>query len=191
MDLFILDDKGIPVPKPELLLIESFSELWKRIRKIDGDADGRKKTQNRKELGYIYFQGKFDSRFKLKKGAEKENAIRKLIGLAPEWIPDELVKQCLIEYVELQVTASSEYVSSLEGTVNSLAKYLNASKEKLDTGNINSVAPREVKELLSIINDSANLLDNITKAKAVLLKEQDALSTGKKGRGLNKFEMPD
>jgi hypothetical protein len=198
MKLFILDEKTkLPIANPELLTIKCFAELIRRNRKIDGDGDGRRKTLNEKELSYIYFNGVFDSRFKLKRDKEKEDAIKKLIGLDTitvngnplNWEPDSLVKECLSEFRELQVTASSEYVTSLEGTISALSKYLTNAKQQLETGTLTTVSPQDIKALLSVINDSPSTLDTIAKAKSILQKEQDALATGRKGRTVNKFEL--
>jgi hypothetical protein len=189
MKIFYIDEKTqLPLPTAEALLIDSFDKIWKRTRKIDGDADGRKKTFNKKELGYIYYQGVYDSRFKRLTQEEKEKKVRELLGLPEIWKPDEVVEQAIIEYVNIQITTSSEIVASLEGTGSALAKYLVSIKDKLATGAINV---KEVKDIMDIINGMPTTLDSILKAKAVLEKEQNALLTGRKGRSFNKFEMKD
>lgn len=189
--LFTIDEKTqLPIPTAEALILDSFSKAWKRVKKIDGDADGRKKTFNTKELGYVYFQVMFDPRLKLKEGTEREIFVKRMLALPDDWSADEVIKQCIEDYREWMKTPSSEYVSSLEGTVGALAKYLNNAKAAISIGTMESVTPKDVKDLMSVINDSPTMLDTVVKAKAVLQKERDALATGRKGRSLNKFEMP-
>jgi len=199
MNLFVLDEKTkLPVPSPEALTIKCFFELWRRSRKVDGDHDGRDKMLNRMELAYVYFQEKFDSRFKLKAGKDREDAVKKLIGLDRvtvngkplEWEPDDLVKQCRKEFADTQVTASSDFVSSLEGTVKSLSKYLDGIQKQLEAGNVEVISPKDVKDIIGIINDAPDLMKKIEQAKLVLQNQQDALIKGRKERNVNKFELP-
>lgn len=189
MKLFYIDEKTqLPLPTAEALLLDSFDKVWKRVRKIDGDADGRKKIINKKELGYVYYQGVYDSRFKRLNEEEKEKKVKEILGLPETWKPDELIKQCIEVYIDMQITASSEIVSSLEGTGSALAKYLVSLKDKLSSG---AIPVKDVKDVMDIIKNMPETLDNILKSKAVLEKEQNALLTGRKGRSFNKFEMKD
>lgn len=190
MELFILNpETKLPEIHPSTLTIECFRQLWKRLRPIDGDRDGRKKLYNTKELGYIYFTGKYDSRFKTLSPVDRDKKIKDLIGLSEDWIPDDLVKQCLDVWIDAQITPSLEFVSSLEGTISALAKYMNTVKTAISAGNLATVYPSTIKEIIAIIKDSPNLVNDIAKAKTVLQNEQEALATGRKGRKFNKYEM--
>lgn len=190
MELFTLNiDTKLPEIHPSTLSIDCFKQLWKRNRPIDGDRDGKKKLHNTKELGYVYFTGKYDSRFKTLSPNDKTQRIRELLTLSDEWQPDEIVKDCLSVYVEAQITPSLELVLSLEGSVAAIAKYIKAANTTIALGNMASVYPSTIKEIIAIIKDSPNLVNDIAKAKTVLQNEQEALATGRKGRAFNKFEM--
>lgn len=191
MELFTMNpETKLPTIHPAALTIKCFKELWTRKRPIDGDHDGRKKLFNEKELGYVYFTGKYDSRFKLHTPEARDAKIKVLVDLPNAWKADVLVKECIGVWEDAQVTASMEYVLSLEGTVSALAKYMTTAKATIATGNLQSVDPGTIKEIIQIIKDSGNLIADVAKAKQILQKEQDALATGKKGRSFNKFEMP-
>ena len=62
--MYINPETKLPQPTAESLLIPEFLEIWQRVHKIDGDRTGTKKTRNLQELGYVYFHGVYDSRFK-------------------------------------------------------------------------------------------------------------------------------
>lgn len=192
MEILILDQETrLPTITAQALVMECFYDLWRRVRKIDGDHDGRRKIHNLKELGYIYFQGKYDSRFKMMEDKEREEKIRSITGLPLDWKPDTLVEKCLEEYKNTQVTQSSELVSSLEGIAGALTSYLKNIKASISGGNITTVKPDTIKDVLDLIKQIPEVINDLARAKAALDREQNALATGKKGRTLNKFEIPD
>jgi len=49
---------------------------------------------------------------------------------------------------------------------------------------------RDINEFLDVLDRIPKTIDNLKKAEATLEREQEALAKGRKGRGLNKFEMP-
>jgi hypothetical protein len=187
MELMVLNSETkLPEPHPALLLISCFNKLMKRIRPIDGDRNGSKKIMNMKELGYIYFWGRYDSRFRLMKDTDKEKKIRQLLNIPDEWIADELVRECLELYKDSQWTASSALVLSLEGTEQAMATYMNLLKDRLTAG---TLEPKEVKEIQAIIDGIPTMIDNVRRARDTVHKEINALATGRNGRQPNKFEL--
>lgn len=188
MKLFEIDEvTKLPVPTAECRTIASINEIVRRIRKIDGDADGRKKTRNMQELAYIGLTGVYDSRFRLLGPEERDVKVRKLIGLPEDWKPDQLVLQGLEDYKETQLSETSELVDVLSNTIKSLTKFADNSQKQMAALGINAGA--EVKVFLDTLNKIPETVDNLKKAKDQLSREQDALSRGKKGRNLNKFEL--
>lgn len=187
-NLMTLDPKTkLPIPSADLLNTDAFSKLWRLRLKVPGDSDGREKLQNSRICGYIYFHTIYDSRFKNMNKDERESKIKKLVGLDADWIPDELVHQCMTIFGDLQITSSRELVDSLEGIASSFAKFIIAKKPALDNG---SIEMDDAKKLLDIIDRAPNTIETISKAKAVLNKERDATATGRKDRQINKFELP-
>jgi hypothetical protein len=187
MKLLIIDERTkLPVPSPEALLIPSILEIWTRKQKIDGDRDGLKKTRNLQEIGFIYFNCVFDSRFRLYKGEQKIEKIKELLKLPPDWKPDEEVIEGIKVYGNTQITGGSNLVYSLEGTADGLASWVALKKPLLDDGRLKS---SEVKDLISIINALPETLKKIEEAKETLVKELSSKSSGRKNRQINKFEL--
>lgn len=190
MDLFDIDEvTKLPIPKAELLLVPEFKEINRRSRPIDGDSDGRKKVHNYKELGYIYFVGKWDSRFKLKSVKDKDAEVKKLLKLPDEWIPDEVVKAALNIYIDLQVTESTELEASLSGSIQSLTDYIKSGNEALKTSSLNNA--KNVSEFLDIVDRISKTVDQLKQTREKLRREQEAVAKGRKGRTFNYFEIPD
>lgn len=191
-DLMVLDDKTkLPTINPALFTIKCFYELWRRRKKVDGDATGEQKKFNLKELAYVFFTGKYDSRFKWDEPEIKHSKIVNLVDLPEDWRPDDIVKDCINEWMLAQVTASSELVFSLEGGAHAVSKYLRTVTVAISTGTILTIEPKQVKEVMDIMDRAPSTIDNVKKARAVLEKEQNSLSTGRKDRLVNKFELVD
>lgn len=190
MKLFDLDEKTkLPVPSGELLMIPIFKELIKRKRPIDGDYDGRLKHFNMMELAYIYFMGVWDSKFKLHKESDKILAVKKLIGLPEEWKPDLSVLEALNTYVELQITESSGLAEVLGKTVQNLTIFLENGQQTIATLGIDRA--EDVSEFLAILDKVPKTVEQLKQTREKLLREQEAIGKGRKGRTLNKFEVPD
>jgi|SRR5688572_15015280 len=188
MRLIVIDSETkLPVPSPEAFLIPDLRDLWRRRIPIDGDRDGNKKIRNLQEFGYVYFQGVWDSRFKLYDSEERVEKIREILKLPKEWFPDELVRNCVSVFRETQVTASLELVDSMNGANADLAKWIKAKRLAIKQG---TASPRDVAEILNIIERAPKVIEDVQKAYEVLKREQDALTTGRKGRKLNYFEIP-
>jgi hypothetical protein len=177
----------LPEPTPELLLIGDFKDLMKRVKRVDGDADGRKKTMNLMEIGYIYFSCTYDSRFKLMDVEERERKIRELVGFSHDWQPDDLVKRCLNIYADTQVTESTELVINLTKSIQGLVKYLANAQKQLPSCTIEDA--KTINEYLNTLDRIPKTVENLRQAKAQLDREHDALNRGMKGRTLNKYEL--
>jgi len=177
----------LPEPTPELLLIGDFKDLMRRVIKIDGDADGRKKIMNYMEIGYIYFSCVYDSRFKLLDGEDRQKKIKELVGLPMGWKPDELVTRCLKIYEDTQVTESTDLVAALSKSIQNLVKYLDNAQKTLASCTIGDA--KTVNEYLNTLDRIPKTVENLRQAKAQLDREHDAMSKGMKGRTVNKFEL--
>ncbi len=189
MKLFDVDENTkLPIPSAEARLIKEFNEIIKRLQRVDGDADGRKKTRNLQELGYVHFSCVYDSRFKLSSKEEREIKIRELLGLPQDWMPDELVHQAMKVYRDLQWTESIDLVLEIQRSIAALTSFSKSANGQLPSLTI--VNAREVKEYMDILDRIPTTVDKLRKAKELLHTEQDALSKGVKGRNVNKFELP-
>lgn len=189
MKLFDIDDvTKLPIPSAEARTIKAFNEIIKRIQRIDGDSDGRKKTRNLQELGYVHFSCVYDSRFKLMSKEEREQKIRILLGLPEDWQPDELVKEAISVYTDLQWTESVDLVTEIQRSIVALTQFAKRANDGLP--NLTIDASREVNEYLDVLDRIPTTVDKLKKAKELLHTEQDAIAKGLKGRSINKFELP-
>lgn len=177
----------LPKPTAEVLLIPIFSKLWKRSNKVDGDRKGTGKILNEKEFGYIYYMCVYDSRFRYLNDKDKSEKVMKLLDLPEGWEPDSMVLEAMKVFNELNLTAGQELVDTLDGTASDLSFWIRSKRAGIKAG---TTPPRDVTEILGIIEALPKTLETIKKAKDVLGREQEALSSGRKGRSLNKFELP-
>lgn len=187
MKLFEIDQETrLPVATAEARTIKSFNEILKRLRKSDGDSDGRKKKRNEQELAYVYFQKCYDSRFKLLNKEEREVVIKKLIGLPDDWQPDELIKQAIEDYAVTQETPSLKLVEGIELSIVSLSQYVRTAQAQMPTAGLEG--SRAVSEFLDILDRVQKTVETLRRAKDLLVREQEDGAKGRKGRTMNKFE---
>lgn len=191
MKVFDLDkETNTPILRAEFYEIECFKKLQHRINKTKGDSDGRLKLLNRKELSYVYFRGYLGSTYHRYGSEEREEKIKTLLNLPNNWRPDEVVIQCLNVYDELQETTSRDLYISLDTMVQALTKYCTDRTKEIINGK-SSLKPKEIKDLMDVSEKTPKLMENIRLAKIQLEKEHSEVGTGRKGRQLNKFELPD
>lgn len=184
MELFIIDEKTkLPKANPELLIIPCFKELIRRIRKTPGDSDGREKLLNNKELAYVYYSVKWIT------GREDDSNIRKLLQMPDDWEPDDLVKECIKKYASTQWTPAVDSVAKIKKTIISLNDFLEKGNNLMKNAGLGD--SREVNEFLNVLDRIPKVQDTLKIVEAKLEREQEALAKGRKGRTLNKFELPD
>ena len=188
MNLIVIDPNSrLPLPSGDALLLPSFLELWDRLHKIDGDRDGSKKRRNFQEIGYVYFLADFSSKYRYMEEKEALEKIKTLLKLPEDWQPDDIVKRCIIEYSDLQVTPTMELVDNMEGINKDLSLWVKAKRKSISAGGGD---PKMINELLDIMERLPKVVENIKRSKEVLYQEQST-ATGRKGRRFAKFEMPD
>ncbi len=189
MKLFEIDEvTKLPIPTAEARTIRVFNDILRRLQRVDGDADGRKKTRNLQELSYIHFSSVYDSRFKLLSKEDRESAIKNLLGLPPNWTPDELVVEGMKVYRDSQWTESIDLVTEIQRSIVGLTSFAKSANDTLPTMTI--LSAREVNEYMDVLDRIPTTVDKLKKAKELLHTEQDAIAKGLKGRRVNKFETP-
>jgi len=190
MKLFEIDPvTHLPVPTAEARTIASLRELIKRIKPMPGDADGRQKRMNLMELAYVHFGGVFDSRFKLMDTEEREENIKRLIGLPKDWKPDNIVLQAIEDFTTTQWTESIPLVTEIQRSIMSLTAFAKRANKQVEEGGLDEV--RAIGDYMDILDRIPKTVDSLKRAKETLNREQEALAKGRKGRALNKFELPD
>lgn len=187
MKLITIDpETKLPKPTAEWLLIPVARTQWTRKIPIDGDRDGSKKTRNLQEIGYIYFNGVYDSRFRFLDETAKNLRIRTILKIPEDWQPDDVVKECLAIFKETQESNALDLVLSLEGLASSLSSWIKLKQAAIGLG---TMSPKDVGEVISIVESAPGTIEKIKKARAALYTDQEA-RVGRKERILNKFEMP-
>lgn len=183
LELFTIDEKTrVAKPNPELLMLLPFKELMRRLRRVEGDSDGREKLHNSRELAYIYYAVKFcDTK-------EDEDKYKKMVGLPEDWEPDDVVKQAMDYYRETQYTPAIESVKLIKESIRNLNSFISQANQQLKVLTIAN--GREVNEFLDVLDRLPKTIETLKKAESTLEREQEALAKGRKGRSLNKFEMP-
>lgn len=181
----------LPEPLPEILLIPVFNKMWTNRYPVDGDRDCKKRIVNRQMFGYLYFTNHYDSRFKNLNSEGKFEKMKKILDIPDEWkdgkLP-EILKECIQLYrEELRTYTGLELVESLRGLNKDMSEWLKHKREELKSGKMST---KDAKDLKAISDDIPSMIENLKKAEAALEREENALSTGRKGRPLGYKELP-
>jgi len=95
---------GIPqFSKKELECIPEFAAIRSRIRKCVGDADGRKKIMNNRELLYVKYMADFSILHSAFRGEERHNKARQDSGLPNNWVSDDVIEKAIKKHREIQL----------------------------------------------------------------------------------------
>jgi hypothetical protein len=184
--------------------IEPFTTLIKRQRKTKGDADGRKKIINLKELKYVYFMADWDTYHRGLSDYDKPRKAKKDCGLPTNWTPDEIVKACIAKYKEvvdyympsariliaiekglsMSATAVESYIAQMETVIrmnNARLKGNNLAPEvAIEIMESNRVIQININEILSLGTKLPKTIDGVTALQDKVRKE---LGTAKKLQG--------
>lgn len=188
IEFFELDDKGMPRIKAIALTIYSFKELWRTIRKVDGDSDGRRKLQNTSEFAYLYFTNHYASKYRVMAHAERDEKLKKLLKIAANWEPDELYKAAEADFQEFQASPMLETVDRIKESIVALNKFMKKANTQIESLSITD--SDDLKKYMDTIDRLPTSMENLKRAEAQLEREQDSMAKGRKGRQLNYFEMP-
>lgn len=190
IEFFELDEKtGLPKIKAIALTIYSFKELWRAIRRVDGDSDGRRKLQNTAEFAHIYFTYHYASKYRVMAEAEREDRLRKLLKIHEKWVPDELYLAAAEDFQKEMESPMLPTVDRIKESILSTNKFLKKANTQIETLSITDSA--DINKYMDVIDRLPQTLENLKRAEAQLEREQDSMAKGRKGRTLNKFEMPD
>jgi len=112
--LKLTEEMELEIPA-ELLEIEEFKVVIKRIKLGKGDADGRKKLIAKKELAYIYHMSSPSSPYYNYHEDDRSVKLNADLFKAAEieWSPDEEIINAIVKYRELSKTPSLRAVDSM------------------------------------------------------------------------------
>jgi hypothetical protein len=208
MEIFKIENE-MPILNPEMRMIEAFKSIISRDAGSKGDAQARKKSMASKELAFVYFKYHPSSSFvELYKGKELDEMIKKHLGLAEDWMEDDMVKKAGVFFKEINKTIS---IKTLETARNSLfmlndlfARYQdqleNAMREdvsleteedrKREDERIN-IFVKSAKELVGLINLVPKSLETLETLKAKYEKELENKGADKKNaKKIEDTELP-
>jgi hypothetical protein len=150
INLFVFKNGTISLNNYELLTIEAFKNIIKRDR---GDVN---KVTAFKEFGYIWFT--CDNRSPLLKQGKAVKDISKkattLVGLPLDWKPDDIVKEAMEVYKDLNVNVAESAVNSLLDIFGGYPKIITKVKSSLDSllSTPGAISQTQAEELMRIIN---------------------------------------
>lgn len=108
MELTLLkfDVTGLPIMNVNMRAIPTYKKVMERVLKVEGDADGRKKKQNIKEMAFIHLYTHFQLDEKTpnpywkKSPDERLEKLKLDLGMATDWKIDEELQAAIDLYKE-------------------------------------------------------------------------------------------
>ncbi len=160
--LFRFDEDGnVIINKIEVFTINSFKSILNRDK--NSGVNGGKAIAF-KELAYVWFMGDNTSPVYTKglTGSDAHSFACKHIDMPKNWTPDELVKQAIKDYKELNANAFSDVVSDLIATFKYYAKIVNKVKKSIEKqlDSKEALSKDQASELINLMQ----LLLNVSKA---------------------------
>lgn len=148
------------VPSPEALLLKPVSVIWKRDR-----SSGKAKAL--RELGYVYFMydPRSDYRISILNEEEREERVRRDMGIDSSWRPDADMKS-LIEFYIHQPFIESDDMKALDTSMTSLNKI----QDLCSTIELNEEEDplKAAKTLAEVTKLIPGLLSNIREARKII-----------------------
>lgn len=160
---------------------------FKAILKKD---KSRNKETAFKEMLFIYFYSDIKSDYMyISNKKEREEEIKKDIGLDPNWTQDEKVKEAISFYEKMSITPTAKLYQSSLKSVDDISKYLEKTdvllSERTDKGTV--VTP--LNQITASIKLVPIIMRDLKAAYKELMAEQKELEGRTKGsKALNIFE---
>jgi hypothetical protein len=177
--LFDIVDTKI-VPDAKIMAIPIMKELWDRDR-----TKGKEKAF--KEYSYIAFLCDYNSPYKDLSEDIKEDTIIKDLFKSEKWEPDQLVKDAIDKYNQLQETRHLRMLKSYEHIEDQITSYNN--KIDLEATDDFGKAIYNIKDIVQ----SAEKIGNIIKSISILEKQVQTEIAEASVRGqakIGSYELP-
>ncbi len=170
----------------EARTLEPFKSIIKKISPSKGDADGRKKVLNEKEVAYIYFAANHDSRLKYADKEEKLLILKKRLALPDDWKPYDLIEQGIEVVKESQITVSTPVYESAVKAGDALKKWFDHISQDI-TDHPERYKAKDMKDFQDNFARLGTTLDQIKSAGEKVASEHETRATNK-GRMISIFE---
>lgn len=114
-ELFKLnEDYLVDLNREWISTIPEFNKIIRRDRGSEGDSDGRRKLQARKEFTYIYHTCDYRSQYENYTSSEKIYEAKRNAELPDDFVPDPDLQEAINKYLELRDTESIRTVRTLK-----------------------------------------------------------------------------
>ncbi len=183
--LFVVQGKSV-APNPETLLIEPFKTIW------ENDTSERKENAMR-YFAFIEFcsSHKKSNPYKGYSNDKKMLVLKKDLGFADDWVPDNLIADGIRKILAFQREASVT-MKYYESTVKALDKM----RQFFDDFDLSSVGPRgnllyKPKDITTAMKDTKDLLKNLTLMKKDVEEELYEVVKSRNSRTISSLANPD
>lgn len=217
---FRLDEnKNLVINHDSLRGIEPFATLIRRVKKMKGDHDGRKKMLNLRELKYIYFMCDYSSYHRGLLPKQKKIKAKEDAGLPDNWKPDSVVESCIEKYNEIvnhYIPSAKTLIaleSSLSQTGDIVISYITQNQELIETisklkeemqsagtldpvliasiGEVNNLLRANLKDTLSISKNLPDTIDGLERLQEKVRKEEGSVKQLPANKQKRNREDPD
>lgn len=152
MSLLAIKENGkIDIKSPLILTVPELSKIVRRIRRSEGDHDGRKKERNRMELAYIFYiadwtKANHVAHYEIQ---ERHNKACLLSGLGITFKPDQEIQEAINIYAKIQreFSVTSYSLITVKREMYQAAKLVN------NLGEINKILSKTMKSLLDNLKE--------------------------------------
>ena len=180
-NLFNISSSGKVELRAESLSIPPFDQIWARDK-------SKTKEQAAKEIKYIFFLCDYNSPYrKAYSEVDIERIVKEDFIKDDKWVPDNLIKEGIKKYQELQETSFSRLVNKSLKLADRLSDYM-------DTIKFVDKDPKDVESTVNMVVKTLKEVGTIIKSLTSLKKqvESDQLETSNvRGKTeINDYELP-
>lgn len=177
MKLFDTSEE-LPIPSEEARTIKEFYEIIVRDK-------SKNKQHCLKELAFIHYWCAFDSRFDIYESErDRCEAIKEVVGLDVDWMPDDVVDKAADRYAEMIKTESSDLLDTAKTSIKHLREFLkDVDLNATTNGGALKLKPTEFQ---NSIKDLPNVIKALQEATALVRQELNEKKA--KSKELSKFE---
>lgn len=175
--------KGQVVMNPTALWIPQLRKVWNRDKSKDKEVATR-------EISYIVFMYQYDSPYNVYSETTKEKHIMKdFFEDMPEWEPDNVVKEAIAKFNELQDTAALRLLRTNRKSLDLIESFTDQVMEKISKGDIDITESDKIMDrIIKNAEKSGNLIQSLNKLQEVVAKEQSEHNSARGEAEIGAFE---
>jgi len=182
MELFDIENNRLKL-SPTNLYIPPFRSIWERDK-----TKGKEKANA--ELAYVTFLCNMSRQNPYNGYSDiiKESKIKKDLFGDKNWEPDDLVKEAINKYKEMQETTNSRLLKSAKNGAQKLADYF----DKVDFNLMDNYGRPvySAKEYSANLKEVGNIVKSLSQLEKQVEKEQIEASEARGGTEIGMYEIP-